>query len=368
MAKVRDVLDALERIAPKRFAFSFDRVGLQVGDPHAEVERAVVSLDRSLAAVRYAAKEGAQMLISHHPLIFEPLPAVISTSNAGRTVIELIRNGINFAAAHTNWDSARGGINDTLAHMFSLSDVRAFGSAAEVEQLKLVVFTPVEAAEQIIGAASEAGAGIIGDYDRCNFLCEGTGSYRGRPGTNPTIGKPENIERIPELRVEMVLLKSKQMEVERAVRRVHPYEEPAIDFLRLLAKDEQPAGRIGGLPEPMAFRDLVAATAGRLQTSVQGWGKSERIINKLAVVGGSADSEWRKAQRAGADALLTGEVKQHVGLEASEEGFAIMAAGHYATEHPGCITLAERLRSELPEIEWMLFEPKLGEAGRPLIA
>jgi len=63
--------------------------------------------------------------------------------------------------------------------------------------------------------------------------------------------------------------------------------------------------------------------------------------------------------------LVTGEVKQHVGLEVSENGFAIVAAGHYATEHPGCVALRDRMATAMPEVEWIVFEPKAGHAGRP---
>ncbi|HWA82839.1 MAG TPA: Nif3-like dinuclear metal center hexameric protein, partial [Fimbriimonadaceae bacterium] len=96
------------------------------------------------------------------------------------------------------------------------------------------------------------------------------------------------------------------------------------------------------------------------------WGKPDRPIKKLAVVGGAADSEWRDARQAGADAFLTGEVKQHVGLEVVEEGFAIIASGHYATEHPGCRALRDRLAEAMPDVEWLLYEPEPGLAGRPV--
>src|SRR5437879_2504992 len=120
MPQVRHAIEALDRIAPKRFAFSFDKVGLQVGDPAANLKLGVVALDRSLGAVAFAKEHGAQMLVAHHPLIFEPIASVLHTSHVGRTVLELARGNIAFAAAHTNWDSARGGINDALAAMLGL--------------------------------------------------------------------------------------------------------------------------------------------------------------------------------------------------------------------------------------------------------
>ena len=82
-------------------------------------------------------------------------------------------------------------------------------------------------------------------------------------------------------------------------------------------------------------------------------------------MGGAADGEWPAAQALGADLYLTGEVKQHVALEASEMGIPIMAAGHYATEQPGAAELAKRMETLIPEVEWVVFEPAPGQAGRP---
>jgi dinuclear metal center YbgI/SA1388 family protein len=265
MATISDVLVALERIAPQRFAFPFDHVGLQVGLDHAKITRAVVTLDRSLGAIEFAHENEAQLLVAHHPLIFTPLESVTNRTHTGRSVLRLAELGIGFVAAHTNWDSAQGGVNDVLAKMFGLKNVRAFGSGALV---------------------------------------------------NDVI--------------------------------------------------EQPAGRIGELPEPMPFSVMVGQIDQLLQTTSYAWGKPAKKIRKVAVVGGAADGEWVAAQRAGADLLITGEVKQHVALEASESGLCIVAAGHYATEHPGALELKARLEAELPEITWLAFEPQPGLNGRPL--
>lgn len=169
------------------------------------------------------------------------------------------------------------------------------------------------------------------------------------------------------MRIEMVVPEAKAGAVSRAIRGVHPYEEPAFDFHQLAADEEQPAGRIGVLQEAMSLAQLVQQIDRELDTASWAWGSPDRPIRRVAVVGGAADGEWRDARQAKADVLVTGEVKQHVGLEAAEEGFAIIAAGHYATEHPGCVTLRDRLAVELPDVEWLLYEPPAGSSGRPFI-
>lgn len=367
MPTIADVLSHLEEVAPTRFAFSFDKVGLQIGEASAQVTKAVVSLDRSMAAAQFAATEGAQLLLCHHPLIWDPLTAVTDSTYQGKTALFLIRKGINFIAAHTNWDCAAGGINDTLAESLGLQDARPFGESSSQAQLKLVVFTPAESTRPIIDAASEAGAGKIGLYSRCAFLHPGTGTFFSNEGTDPTVGQVGEVTETPEVRIEMVLPFSRRTAVAEAVRSVHPYEEPALDFLRTTDFEEMPIGRVGDLPQSMAFEEFRLHVDNVLGTKACGWTCSrEKRVRHVAVCGGAAADEWKAAKEAGADVLVTGEVPQHVALEVSENGFAIVAAGHYATEHPGCVRLAQVMGKRMPEVEWFVFEPVPGASGRPI--
>jgi len=361
---VGEVLQQLELIAPARFAFSFDKIGLQIGERSARVTKAVVSLDRSFAAAQYAASRGAHLLLCHHPLIWDPLTAVTDGSYAGRTALFLVRNGISFIAAHTNWDAASGGVNDTLASLLDLQNVRPFGEAAVQEQLKLVVFAPSNATREIIDAASSAGAGTIGLYTRCAFMHPGTGTFYSGEGSDPTVGQVGELTETREVRIEMVLPLSARVAVAEAVRKAHSYEEPALDFFRLSENEEMPIGRLGELRTSYSLAEFCKRVDAVLGTRCLAWGQGS--VRNVAVVGGAAADEWKAAQMAGADVLVTGEVPQHLALEASESGFSMIAAGHYATEHPGCVQLAKTIRDKVPEVEWVVFEPAPGVAGRPL--
>ncbi|HWD39674.1 MAG TPA: Nif3-like dinuclear metal center hexameric protein [Fimbriimonas sp.] len=365
MALVRDVLDALEKIAPQRYAFPFDKVGLQVGNPHSEVRRAAVSLDRSLGAISFAKGNDCQLLLSHHPLIFTPLETVDTRSHVGRSVVELVRNDISFIAAHTNWDSALGGINDALVDLLGLEHVKAFGTASEVARYKLVFFCPEDCCQRLIDAVSEAGAGSVGLYSRCAFFSEGTGTFVAGEGTNPAVGSQGGREEIRESRVELVVPSDRRRAVVRALEKNHPYEEPAYELYLLDGDPEQAAGRVGELPQAITLQDLAGKLDSLLHSRCWTWGGRDEKVRKIAVVGGAADGEWMFAQRAGADVLVTGEVKQHVAVEAGESGMKILAAGHYATEQPGCVSLKGRMADALPEIEWLLYVPDEGRHGRP---
>ena len=99
---------------------------------------------------------------------------------------------------------------------------------------KLVVFVPAEALDAVRDALFGAGAGRIGDYERCSWYTEGTGTFLGGEGTAPTVGERGREERVPEFRLETVFPAERQTEVIAALRTAHPYEEPAYDVYELV--------------------------------------------------------------------------------------------------------------------------------------
>lgn len=365
MVPVSAVLAAVERLAPPEFGFSFDKIGLQVGVPSASVGRVVVSLDSSLAAIRYAASVRAQVLVSHHPLIWDPIKNLAGEGRAAQAVRLLMQNDIAFIGAHTNWDCAPGGINDVLAEKLGLMETESFGFAEPRRTAKIVTFVPPEHETSVIDAMSEAGAGKIGLYRRCAFSSLGTGTYEPQEGSDPYLGKPGDRESVGESRVEMVAPLVRLDAVVKALTTVHPYDEPAYDVVMLRDAPGQPAGRVGFLPRSMTSEALVAHVDAALGTKSLLWKGHDRPINKILVAGGAAADGWHDARSAGCDAFLTGEVPQHVAVEASEAGMTVMASGHYATENPGMARMAELLAEALP-VAVEFFVPTPGQAGRPL--
>jgi hypothetical protein len=99
---------------------------------------------------------------------------------------------------------------------------------------KLVVFVPVGSLETVRDALFDAGAGRIGDYERCSWYAEGTGTFRPLAGASPTIGEVGAEEHVAELRLETVFPAERQQDVVAALRRAHPYEEPAFDVFERL--------------------------------------------------------------------------------------------------------------------------------------
>lgn len=114
MTNVNDVLSYLDALAPARLKMYFDNIGLLVGDGDAEVNTALIALDITDEVIEEATEIGAQLIISHHPIIFEPMKDLLYSDLGGKKIIKLIKNDISAICMHTNLDIADGGVNDTL--------------------------------------------------------------------------------------------------------------------------------------------------------------------------------------------------------------------------------------------------------------
>ena len=114
MAKVCDILDYYDEIAPYYMKMDFDNVGHLVGFHQMEVNKALVALDITDEVIQEAIEMEAQLILSHHPLIFHPLQRVTDDDTKGKKIIQLIRHGISAICLHTNMDAANGGVNDCL--------------------------------------------------------------------------------------------------------------------------------------------------------------------------------------------------------------------------------------------------------------
>ncbi len=125
MTRIRDVLDTLERAYPASLAESWDTgIGLTCGDPDDPVTGVLLAVDVDEVTVAEAVAAGAQLLLTHHPLLFRPVQSVAADSAKGGLVHRMIRSGIAHVAAHTNADTAVGGVNDALAATLGLGGAR----------------------------------------------------------------------------------------------------------------------------------------------------------------------------------------------------------------------------------------------------
>ncbi len=245
---VREFLEVLDKLAPSCQAEEWDNPGLQVGDPNQLVRKILVSLDPTLRAIKEAQMRGADLLLTHHPLLFHPISQVNESSYPGNMIAEALRSRITILAAHTNLDRSEGGINDVFARLLHLRNVRALDERGE-----------------------------------------------GNPGL----------------------------------------------------------GRVGDLPEEATLGTVIQTIKKTLGIhSLRVSGHSDKLVRRVAVLGGAGGQLVGAASEAEADLLITGDVRHHDALLARELGLALVDAGHYETEKSTLNLCAESLRRLLGEAGW----------------
>lgn len=352
MPSLGDVLAVLDEWFDPRWAESWDAVGLACGDRSAPVRRLLLAVDAVPATVGEAVDRGADLLVTHHPLLLTGVHGVPADDPKGALVHRMIRAGVAHHVVHTNADVAAPGVSDALAARLGLSHTEVLDPRADEPLDKIVVFVPAPDAQRLIDAMAAAGAGRLGDYERCAWTVEGDGTFRPLPGAHPAIGTVGDVERVVETRVEMVLPARARTDVLAAMRATHPYEEIAFDvFTQTALPVRRGLGRIGRLPEPTTLAAFTTAAAGALPATawgVRAAGDPNRPVRTVAVAGGSCGHLAGRAAAAGADVLLTADLKHHHVVEAvSERGpdaVALVDAAHWATEAPWLDQVAGALR------------------------
>lgn len=239
MSTIGDIKAALDQWAPPETAESYDNVGLLIGDEFLEVNRCLVTLDVTQAVCDEAAGWGAELILSHHPVIFDSIKRISSKS----TVYQLIQAGISVFSAHTNLDKAKNGVNDTL-----------------IQRLGVKSAVPV------------------GDTDDCLLM--------------------------------------------------------------------------GTLDNMMTGSELAQMAKKRLCSPALRLYDAGFPIETVAVCCGAGGMYLMDAVNAGADAMITGDVKHNTVVDAADYGITLIDAGHFETEHLIAEKLVEYLTPLFPDVEF----------------
>ena len=244
----KEIVQVIEAAYPREAALNFDNVGLLAGRAEKEVKRVYIALDATDAVIDRAVEAGADMLITHHPLIFSPLKKVTDEDFVSRRVVKLIQNDISYYAMHTNYD----------------------------------VLGMAELAEKILGIRDSEVLDITMEKD----------------------GKPEGI------------------------------------------------GRIGELEKPMTLEECCVYVKHKLNLgSLKVFGDMQAEVSRLAISPGSGKTSIAAAIAKGADVLVTGDIGHHDGLDAVEQGLAVIDAGHYGTEYIFIDDMRRFLEDKLPVLD-----------------
>ncbi len=358
-----DVIALLEQRYPPSTAESWDAVGTVCGDPDQRVRKVLFAVDPTRLVVDEALEWGADLLVTHHPLLLRPVHSVAATTFKGAIVHRLIRGGCALHVAHTNADSAPGGVAEALALAIGLTDLTPLVPQVAEPVDKHVVLVPETHAEDLVDAMAAAGAGALGAYSRCAWTTTGEGTYLPGAGANPTIGQVGVVEHVPEARIEMVAPRRLRAGVVAAVQAAHPYEEPAFDVLEpaslpLTGLQGTGTGRVGVLSEPTTLEGFARQVAAALPRTAQGVrvaGDLAATVRRVAVVGGSGDSLFDAVRASGADVYVTADLRHHPASELRERaehevrGPALVDVAHFASEWPWLEHAARTLVRDLAD-------------------
>ena len=237
--KVQHVLDAVWDMAPRELAEEWDNVGLLAGHPENEVTKVLCALDLTSAVIDEAIAAGAELIVTHHPILFRGRKNLREDDPEGAMLVKLVRSDISHIAMHTNFDNANPGVNDALAAALGLMNVTA--------------------TEQYL--------------------------------------------------------------------------------------------RVGDIV-PMTLEELAGMTAVELDTVVRTYGDKKRMIDRIAVLGGSGGDYYREAIAGGAQAFITGEIGYHIAMSAVDEGLCILEAGHDGTERVAVKAMANGLQNRLNALQY----------------
>ena len=221
--KLQKIIEVLQEIAPLEGAEDWDNVGLLAGAYDMPVKRIMLAIDLTRPVFTEAQNNRTDLIVAYHPPIWEPVKKVVAGQGPAPLLYEAIRSNMGIYALHTALDVARGGVNDVLAEIVGIAEtgVLAPQKSDADQKCKLVVFLSEKDLDKVSAAIFTAGAGVIGEYNKCSFRCRGTGTFEGTDNTCPTVGQAGRFEQADELRLEAVVSAAKIGAVVKAMIEAH---------------------------------------------------------------------------------------------------------------------------------------------------
>ncbi len=356
--KLSIITKTIEEFAPIALQESYDNAGLIVGSPSMDITAALLCIDVTEDVINEAIEKKANLIISHHPIIFSGVKKITGRNYVERCIIKAIKNDIAIYAAHTNIDAVKAGVNKVICNKLHLIDLQILLPAKNILK-KLVTYVPVNHAEAVRTAICNAGAGKIGEYDQCSFNVSGTGTFRASQSANPYVGKINEIHSENEVRLETIFVSYQQSEILKALVESHPYEEVAYDIYSLDNEyNKAGMGMIGRLEEPIETKQFFNQLKEIFKIPCIKHTKIHtQKIEKVAVCGGSGAMLLSRAKLAAADIFITGDIKYHQFFDAENE-IIIADIGHFESEQFTTELFYEILSKKFSNFAFLLSEVK----------
>ncbi|MDD3143229.1 MAG: Nif3-like dinuclear metal center hexameric protein, partial [Candidatus Cloacimonetes bacterium] len=335
--QISELLARLETKAPASLALEWDNVGLLLGDATRSFQKALITLDVTPNAVHKALEIGADLILSHHPLIFRPLKRF-----SDPLLLKLAEHRIAVICLHTNLDVAADGVNQALAEKLGLQVTELLSSEQGGKWYHLSVTVPIGHTNKVAEAVFAAGGGRIGNYRSCSARHHVTGTFEAGESAKPFIPGVLGQTRttVSEEELEFMVNEASLRNVLAAVKNSHPYETPLVYWFPVASPNPgHGLGLIGKLPSSLSLSEITKLVSERLRCPrPRLWtaGVEPRSrISRIAVCGGAGASVLPNAEGR-AELFISGDLGYHVLLES---GIPVIDAGHFFTEYPVLETL-----------------------------
>ncbi len=329
---LKQLIAEIELFAPLSYQEPYDNCGLLTGNSNQEVTGALLCLDCTEAIIDEALRKKCNVIIAHHPIIFNGLKKLNGSNYVERTIINAIKNDIAIYACHTNLDNVKLGVNKKIADKLGLINQQILAPKKALLK-KMVTFVPATHLQIVQNDLFASGAGNIGNYSHCSFVNEGTGSFLPNEKSNPFSGTKGELSLEKETRLEVIFEAHNQAMIIAALYKNHPYEEVAYDIYQLENNFQNVgSGIVGELPQEMDERAFLE----KLKTIfhlkiIKHTELLTKKIKKVALCGGSGSFLLKNAINSKSDIYITSDFKYHEFFDA-ESKILIADIGHYESE------------------------------------
>ena len=330
--KIKEIITAVEVFAAPELQEEWDNTGLLTGNEMEECSGVLCVLDVTAAVLEEAVRNGCNLIVAHHPIIFKGLKRITGKNYVEAILIEAIKKDLAIYAAHTSLDNVVLGVNGAIAEKLGLQNCTVLAPKEGVLR-RLITFAPHDKAEAVQQAVFRAGAGHIGKYSECSFNSRGIGTFKAEAGADPYVGEIGKQHQEEETKIEIVFPAYLEQQVVNALVQAHPYEEAAYDIFAMKnVHYGMGSGIIGDLKTETTETDFLRQLQTIFKTPcIRHTGLTGNNVKKVAVCGGSGAFLIKQAVRQGAQFFVTADVKYHDFFDA--EGRLVIAdVGHYESE------------------------------------
>ncbi|MGN8225507.1 Nif3-like dinuclear metal center hexameric protein [Gracilimonas sp. BCB1] len=318
--RIRQISTFLNQWAPPKVKMDYDNVGLLVGDPNAQVTSILTCLDVTDSVVAEAIETGCELIVAHHPLIFSKIGSINPTNEQGRIIYKLIKNDIGLLVAHTNLDAALDGVSFVLANMLGLDNLKFLDKNYSISR-KIRLITSHKDSDAVLKLLNYHSAEEAHHFD-VNSREDGLKCF------------------------EAIIDQHNVSVLKKALNKEGMLKEGSFQVVDLASTSQNfGMGVLGEYPEEgIGKNEFLHLVSKALNVKAIRYSGDVDRIKSVAVCGGAGVFLKNKALAAGAQALVTADIKYH-DYFTEADNFLLLDVGHYESEFP----VAEALKNELAE-------------------